>query len=216
MNNDMINKIIHKYNIPVANVFTISLPTYAELGTNYIANPTVNWNIQNSQNVLINNSLNKHITLLDVTNGNTVLVTSDLVTYSSNVAIMNTTVIASRQFRLQFTDIKNNVINKDIIIYGVDPIYFGTSLLASLTANDVITLQKYLNTTWKTNYNYVAGGYKYFVIPVSTGIPSMFKDFATGFQVAMEAPIAITISGISYNLYRTTNILNSSITITVS
>ena len=212
----MINKIIHKYNIPTANVFTIGLPTYAELGTNYTANPAVNWNIQNSQNVLISSPLNKHINLLDVTNGNTVLVTSDLVTYSANVAILNTTVIASRQFRLQFTDIKNNVINKDITVYGVIPIYFGTSLLSSLTASDVIALQKYLNTTWKTNYNYVAGGYKYFAIPSATGIPSMFKDLATGFQIAMEAPIAITISGISYNLYRTTNILNSTITITVS
>lgn len=144
------------------------------------------------------------------------LVTSDLVTYSANVAIINTTVVGSRLFRLQFTDIKNNVINKDITLYGVVLIYFGNSLLSSLTANDVITLQKYLNTTWKTNYNYVAGGYKYYAIPASTGIPTMFKDLATGFQVAMEAPVAINISGISYNVYRTSNILNSSITITVS
>lgn len=214
--NDMINKIIHKYNIPVANVFTIGLPTFAELGTNYDVSPLVTWNIQNSQNVLISTPLDKHIKLLDVTNGNTSLVTSDLVTYSANVAIINTNVIVSRLFRLQFTDIKNNVINKDITIYGVNPIYFGTGLLTSLTASDVIALQKYLNTTWKTNYNYVAGGYKYFIIPVSTGVPTMFKDLATGFQVAMESPVAITISGISYNVYRTSNILNSSITITVS
>lgn len=213
---NMLDKIIYKYNIPIISNFITSIPTFAEINGNYTNPISFSWTIQNIENVLIDNNNNKHITILDVNNGNTVIVTTDTFNGTTFMYISNTNILSTRLFRLQFYDIKGTLISKDITVNGVKPIYFGANIKTTLIDTDIYALEKRLHTTWKTDYNYIAGGYKYFIIPVSTGTPTLFKDANTGFQIAMENPVSITLSHGAYNIYRTTNILNSAITITIS
>lgn len=211
----MINKFIHMYNAPVISTFVTNIPINSELGGN-ITNPvTFTWNIANPQNVLIDTVLNKHITIADMSNGNTILHTTDLTNGTVSITLSPVAIGVTRQFNMTLFDIKGNMIIKSIILNGLKPIYFGCSVNPTIDNAGVYALQKYLNPTWKTNYSFVASGYKYIAIPTSTGTPSMFVDLDTGFQVAMNAPTIITLAQGTYNLYRSANILNSAIIITV-
>lgn len=97
--------------------------------------------------------------------------------------------------------------------------YWGNSALTTLTSNDVINLSDNQNSnTGLGNYYFAAGGgYKHICVEVSLPQPTEFIDNATQLPVAMETPVvvAVTNNGVTanYNDYRTTNIINSELTI---
>ena len=211
----MIHDIIHKYYKPVA-TFLCGIPTYNELGSQFPTETLFTWIYQNSQNILIDAVSGMHIEILDSTNGGAILFTTDNANSSELVALQNLTIPQVQVFRLQCYDIKGNLITKDITIYGVNPIYYGASNLESLADTDILLMIKTLINNWKTTYPIADSGYKYINIPVSTGTPVAFKDADTGFAIDMQSPIVITVNGIDYNSYRSTNILHSSVNIIVS
>lgn len=71
-------------------------------------------------------------------------------------------------------------------------------------------------------YSFAAGAtYKYFAWPTTYGIPTSFKDAATGFNVPMEASYVVNLTNAfgdaqNYNVFRTTNIIGAAIDIIVA
>jgi hypothetical protein len=117
--------------------------------------------------------------------------------------------------------------------------FFGKSSLVDVSSDNNISiilteLNSQLSTTILGSYNLPSGGYKYFSWQVSLGIPSLFRDFNTNLAVSMADQSdgynfqvgsyhaikynLINQFGVStdYYLFRSKNILGSSITIVVS
>jgi hypothetical protein len=100
--------------------------------------------------------------------------------------------------------------------------YYGNSTDNILDESDVLLLQQSeLTDTFTKTYSLDATGYKYICYPVSFGTATNFKDISTGFMIPFEPAYAIDITngyGIltSYNIHRSTNIMGSSLQITVS
>lgn len=98
-------------------------------------------------------------------------------------------------------------------------VYYGNSISSTLNAAGVKALTKALRSSSIGNYTISgASGYKVVAIPKSMTQPSGFKDSATGFAVAMQAPVEVTIvndEGVSVvmNVYVSTNSFSNAITI---
>jgi hypothetical protein len=117
--------------------------------------------------------------------------------------------------------------------------YYGTATTPELTSTQVLALASngLMSSSYGT-YTFAAGGYKYFVWPVSFTQPTAttgFKDTSNGLPMAMctttddsnytgtangwnYLPLTFTVNGVSipFAIYRTQNVLSSAYTIQVS
>lgn len=100
--------------------------------------------------------------------------------------------------------------------------HYGVSANSSLTDSQILSLSDGgLVSGFAGTYTFIAGGYKYICYPTAFGLINTAIDQNTGFSVALNAPSIINITngyGISvdYYVYRTTNIISTTITIVVS
>jgi hypothetical protein len=108
-------------------------------------------------------------------------------------------------------DIQNN--NPPVI---TGQIYYGRSDLTALTEAQILALGTANQTTFQGTFSYVAspGTYIYFACPTSFGIPSRFDNLSSPFDVIMDSsyPITMSISGVSYRIWRSANQLGGAIT----
>ena len=102
--------------------------------------------------------------------------------------------------------------------------YFGASGATAVTATEILAMQKRFQDGFTGSYAFPGGGYKWICYPKSFGNANTtkFKDVASGFGVAIDpnSPITVAVTNsfgvtIDYLCYRTMNILNGSITISV-
>jgi len=143
---------------------------------------------------------------------------------------------AVETFTISATNTNSEVFNFNHNIYWRYAIYYGESTRADIGESP--TTEKYIDgediggsaTPLRVknlsngptgDYVFDTGGYKYICYPAFMGEPSSFIDISTGLNVPFEDVRVLGITnefGVlkDYNIYRSTNIINSSITIRIA
>jgi hypothetical protein len=161
-----------------------------------------------------------------MTNDGTEIITIPSVTKTS---------YASQTWTAYATTIKNVTISRNFSVTWYNRAYYGPSVLTALTASDITGLTNTsLTTTSLGTRSYVGGGYKYLCIPTALSNPSLFRDASTNLTVAMAGisdgytilnngyyvqQVVVTNAygvNITYDVYRTKNILGGPISIIAS
>lgn len=186
--------------------FTITNPTTAlEVGAT-LASLGISWAINNATtgNVRdITNSVDIHT--INTSSG-TATITGLSITKSTPL---------SNSFQLQVGSVNSTTRT----VSWQWAMYYGNSANTTLTAEQAKALTKQLRSSAVGNYAIAdATGYKHILIPKSITQPSGFKDSGTGFAVAMQAAVEVTITNdqgveVVMNDYRTTNSFGGAITI---
>lgn len=108
---------------------------------------------------------------------------------------------------------ENPTINPSTNMYRV---YYGTSSLTTLTEVEALTFNYLDKVSYLGNYSFSSSNYKYFCIHSSFGsYPNGFIDIGTGLSVVMSPVYTIYINGDLYFIYRSLNIIGSSLIIEV-
>jgi hypothetical protein len=153
------------------------------------------------------------------------------------ITISNVTKTAagSQTWTAYATTSKNVTIARNFSVTWYNRRYYGTSALTALTASDItgLTNSNLVSTSLGT-YAYAGGGYKYLCIPTAVNNPSLYRDASTNLTVAMAGPsdgytilnngyyvqqVVVTNAygvNITYDVYRTKNILGGAINIIAS
>lgn len=218
------------------NTFSISgQATTLEVGQSIAAgNKTFVWTTSNPGGVAVNTVKIKQTTAPASTlasglanDGNQII----------NFASAITKVVAtSHTWRIEATRTNSSTMFKNYSVSWRWRLFYGTNANTSLTEANIEALtNNNLDTVFAGTYTFVAGNYKYFAFPSAFGVVGLFKDADTQLAVAMAGPaegytttsgnglyyqvVSVTNAhGVThnYNVYRTRNILNGAITITVS
>lgn len=170
-------------------------------------------------------SANININTIKITSNTTTLVdlsaNDGTETIDIGADIIKTTA-TSHNFNIYGVDKENNSFSKLYTVSWRWKIYYGSSSLTVLNGLQVASLQgNVLGTSRASTYSTTANDYKWICYPSSFGLATKFEDTATGFGVAMEAPLTISVTnafGVAtdYFCYRTTNSMASALNIKVS
>jgi hypothetical protein len=221
---DMFNALLYPYQIPQFTSFSISgqlqileigqftLPVAPETSVTFI------WSTNNQVNISPNT-----IGILDITGSLTLAtnIANDGIESIPYTSITKNSATA-HTFRATMRDTNNTLRTRDYVINWRHRIHWGTSNNPTLNASQILTLaSSSLEASAMRTYSLGAGGYKYICIPQPMAQPTQFKDASTGFSVSMESPFQIVVTNafgvqIPYSVYRTTNMLGSSINIIAS
>jgi len=184
------------------------------------------------------------IKIYNVTGGNTIIssptsgMTNDGV---EAISISNIQKVsqASHQWSIYGTRTNNSTFNSSFSVVWYWRRMFGVSTATTITTSSGVNAfsgSGALTTTMAGTYSFVGAGYKYFFIPSTFSHPTLFRDQNTQLAVSMAtASDDSFFSGTSgsysygtvpvtnqfgitlnYRVYRTRNLLNGNITITVS
>jgi hypothetical protein len=105
-----------------------------------------------------------------------------------------------------------------IPVVGGSTIYYGNSATGSLDAAGIAALGSRVAATFAGIYTFASSGgtYKYIAYPTNLGLALSFIDTNTGLPVAMSTMYTVIINYITYNVYRTYNLMGGALSITVS
>jgi len=218
---DALDLILYPYAAPAFTAFALSGYSTMEVGAEIPAGAqTFTWATSNSDNVTadslsISNTTDA-ITLADGTaNDGTETVTFPAAVTRSDAGY--------KQFQIAGTNSASEQFSRTLNVNWYWRIYYGESEDTSLdTEVEIEALRaSLLAASASRTYSFLGGGYKWLAYPVSMGLKTTFTDPATGFPVAMEVPITVSLTnqyGITANYYvhRTYNPLGSDIQIAVS
>jgi hypothetical protein len=131
---------------------------------------------------------------------------------------------ATNVFQIRATNTLLALFTRDLSIYWRWRSYWGPSANAGplIEAQVEALASSGLIAGFAGTYSFAAGAtYKYFAWPATYGVPTSFKDAATGFNVPMEAPYVVNLTNAygdaqNYNVFRTTNIIGAAIDIIVA
>lgn len=223
---NILDKMFTTYQVPSFTAFTINTNLTLEVGVALMGYKTFNWGTTNSNNVKPNS-----ISLFDVTNNN--LLVSGLTNNGSTLYNFSTPITKTTKtnniFKIEATNTNNNLFSRTLDINWQMKIYYGSSTVTDFTNNGSDVLINFdsgsqLRSTALGNYTFSAlpNSYKYIFVPNGNGYsqPTVFKDLATGFGIALADvySVIININGNDYEyfVYRTFNQLNSALTIVAS
>lgn len=231
---EMFDFLLYPYATPTFSSFSISgQSSPVEVGTTISGTKTFSWATTNSSNVSANT-----ITIRDVgnsTNLGTGLANDGMQSLPLMASIQKTSQ-SSHTWRITGYDSQGDSFTRDSIVYWYWKIYYGTSSSTTLTTGQITGLtSSVLGIDSDRTYSFAASNYKYIAVPnLSQFDITTIKDSSTGFNVAMADAsdgYALTLNGInyttvtvtnifgvplSYRLYRTKNILSSTIDIIVT
>lgn len=236
---DVLESILVPYISPSFTSFAIGQSTPVEVGVILNNNQSFSFSFSNIGNVQSNS-----LQILDVTAGNLVLGTFPISPSPVSVAIgtgITFTSPGSYSWRGRATNTQATLFTSVVsTVNWYWRLYYGTSVNQILAEADIESLVNNLLTgTIIRTYSFAGGGYKYFCWADSLGSPTIFtgfKDTQTNLSVSMAdssdnaaysnvqngwsyALVSVTnAQGIAtnYRVYRTKNILGSSINIQVS
>jgi len=211
---------------PAFTSFSIQgLPSVLEVGDKILAGPrTFSW----SYNAYKKVTLKPDTTKIEDVSGS-VVYASDISNTSPTTkdipADISRTTIGGNTWKISTQTSLNNVISSNFSVNWKAYSFFGISNSQVLSATEILALSnKRFQDGFVGNYTFPAGGYKWICYPKSFGNAnvSKFKDVGTGFGVAIDPASPITVSvtnsfGVTmdYLCYRTMNVLNGSITISI-
>jgi hypothetical protein len=236
---DILEDILVPYILPSFSSFSIGQVSPVEVGATLNNSQSFSFNFSQISNIQANS-----LEILDVTAGNIVLGTYSLSPSPVSVSIGSGITYNSPNsysWRGRATNTQSNTFLSNLTtVNWFWKLYYGTSTSTTLNETDIESLANNLLTNTKNRiYSFPGGGYKYFCWADSLGSPTEatgFKDTSTNLVVAMAdssdniafsninngwsyALVSVTnIYGITtnYRVYRTKNILGSSINIQVS
>lgn len=211
---ELFDALLYPFIAPAFTAFAIQgQSSTIEVGSSIAANRTFTWTTSTSANIESNS-----ISIIDVTAGNVVIASgladdgSEATTYG---AITKTTP-TTNQFKVQATDLESTVFSRTYTVTWQWMRYYGESSSSSLDEAGVEALRvSGLSSTAVGTYVFVGGGYKYIAFP---GTLTSFKDAETQLNVPFEDADVVSVTNtygqtVDYNVYRTTNIITSAITI---
>lgn len=234
----LFEEILIDYLLPTFSAFTISgLASVLEVGDSIPASKTFNWSTTNSSNIATNS-----IDIIDVTNANTVLVNDTANDGTETHAGSTVTKIlpSSHVFRITGVNTNAGSFQRDLTVPWQYRRFNGVSNNVVLTEAQIEALAtSSLNAGITGTYSFAAGGYKYICYEETLGSPTAvtgFKDTLTNLPVSMAdvsddaaysnvqngwyyALVSVTNAFAitkNYRVYRTKNILGSSLNIAVS
>jgi hypothetical protein len=218
---DCLDIILYPYQDPTFTNFDLFGFSTLEVGAAIPAgNLTFSWNTSNSENIIpdtisIRNSSDGITYVTDSSNDGleTVTIASDVQRVTSG----------AKTFTIYAKNTKDLNISRNYNVNWYWKVWYGESTNTSLdTEEEVESLRVgQLRSSVNGTYSFLGGGYKWIAYPTLMGLKSNFTDVATGFPVAMEVPITVSLTnayGITTNYYvhRTYNVLGGSINIAVS
>jgi len=218
---EVMNDISQEFLEPTFSSFSIGQPSPLEVGASYTGVKTFSWGTSNSANVAPNTIL-----IRDVTNA--VVLGSALTNDGSEdldvLGPIVKTTSTSHLYRIEGEDTQGGTFQINTSVVWQWRRYYGKDASAGpLNETQVEALPNNgLASGFSGNYSFPAGaGYANFAFPVAWGTATTFKDTSTNLDVAMEPLYTIMITnaeGITqtYNIHRSTNLLNGAITIGVS
>ena len=216
----MFDGLLYPYQYPAFSSFSISgQSSPIEVGTEITGVETFIWGTTHPTNIQANS-----INIYDITGSSTLftgLVNDGSEPYDFTPPIVYNSQ-ASNQWRIEGTNTKSQTFIRNYTVSWQWRIYWGTSPNTSLTESEIEALaDDRLDTNVPGNYSFAAGDYKYFAWPSLFNQPASFKDQATSLDVPMESPDIVSVTNVNgittnYSVYRTTNIIGSSITIVVA
>ncbi len=217
---DALDTILYPYVAPAFTSFSLSGYSTLEVGDEIpTGSQTFTFNCSQDGNVQANS--------IDFEN------VSDSVTYATGTANDNTetvtfaqnvirTTAGSKTFRVTGQNTQNNAFSRNYNVNWRFRVFYGESADTSLTEAQIEALRaNLLTSSANRTYSFLGGDYKYMCWPTSFSQPTQFKDANTGFAVAMESPVTVSVTnpfGVTqdYYVYRTTNTLAGAIDIEVS
>jgi len=220
-------------NVPISNVLDMLIYQYAypiialtaptnrilEVGESVSGVMPVTWAIQNKQNVKAGGYKMIYMpSSTEVFTESDINATSGTFTHPATVRNTGSTVDV---FKFYLTDTKNTERSFIVRYTWNHRIYYGESVSPSLNEAAVKALRvsglfgSFLGK-WQTN----AGGYKYICVPADMGVPTRFRDVATGLLVPFNDPVSVQVTNqygvnIQYNILRTVNILGGAVNIEI-
>ena len=216
---DALDKVLYPFVKPTFTTFSLTGQlTSLEVGQSITGGSrTFTWGTSTSENVATDS--------IRITSGGTTILdnsTNDgTETFDIGDDITKTT-NTTHYFYVYGTDTQTNSFNRIYAVYWKWRFYFGSSPLETLTETDVKALgNDFLYTSRSYTYNTPTNNYKWICYPAVFGTAVKFEDTSTGFGVAMETPISLSITNTygattNYLCYRTTNSMAGSISIKVS
>lgn len=215
---DALDKVLYPFVKPTFSSFTMSnQSTSLEVGESINGtNRTFIWSTTKPENITPN-------TIKITSGGVTILDNASndgSETFNLGADIVKTT-NTTHFFYINGIDTQGNSFNRVFSVYWKWKFYYGSSPLTVLSETDVKTLSSILYTTRSYTYSTPANNYKWICYPSTFGLATKFEDTSTGFGVAMESPLTISVTngfGVAtdYLCYRTTNSMAGSVNIKVS
>lgn len=216
------------YIAPTFSSFSISTqPTTLEAGQTIAGGiRPFSWSTTTPNNLTPND-----IDIIDITGGSTVLASGLANDGTENVDIGTSKQLLASQtytFQIKSGQLQGGDIARNFTVVAYWAVYFGNSLLTTLTESDVEALTtKELRGNFNKTYSLPATGYKWICYPTTYGTATTFFDTGAQQNVAMndfgggltyEIVSLTNLYGqtVDYKCHRTLNPLSSSINIAVS
>jgi hypothetical protein len=215
---EMWDMLLYPYMQPMFTTLSLTdVSTMVEVGYTIGEVKNFTWTTTFSENIKPNS-----ISIKDTTN-NVILIENYANTGSwsiSNSALIKTEA-TSHTYTIFALNSNETQLFKNLVINWCWRLYYGESTATILNETDIKNLREsQISNNAKGSFAYSTGGYKYFICPVAYNQPINFIDSETTFNVPFELPYIVSITndlGITtdYNVYRSVNILNSSLTINI-
>lgn len=215
---EIIDLLIHPYQAPAFSAFGLSGVGVLEIGAPIPTPVNFTWATTNGANVGANSVVISE-------NGGTVFASgiANDGTESVDVGPVTLSGIGSKTYKIEATNSKGTIFSRTATVNWQGRIFYGESILTALDETGVKALRtSKLGSNKAGTYAFNEGGYKYIAYPNSLGDFATFKDVATNMDVVLDTAgydlVDLTINGVvvSYRVYRTENILNGTITVSIS
>jgi len=215
---EMWDRLLYPYQHPGFDSFTFGWVSIIEVGSSTPANPTATWSTSEPTNIEVNSIfirdefLGANIATGLANDGTEVLTLTSKTrptpgTYTFSINGINTTA---------------EPFSRDLTVDWKYKVYYGASASSALNSAAIVGLDlSELSDTFESTYNLGAGNYKYICYPTSFGTAVKFLDVNTGFAIPFEAPVVVSVSNsfgvtANYNVHRSTNMMGSTLEISVS
>ncbi len=182
-----------------------------------ISNPSMSWSYSNSQYISPNTLT------LKITDGNIELFSNNSTTTTNYIYSSNLTKYTpgSITFQISAEGLYISNLTRNITFSWKNYIFYGENINGDINSDDIRSLRvkEFLDNKKTGNILYNAGGYKYMCIPSAFNGYIKWIDPSTNFEIpyiVLDKQVSCNGVLIPYKIYRTSNILNSSITINMS
>ncbi|HEG8097796.1 hypothetical protein C3I27_03340 [Campylobacter jejuni] len=210
---DMMTMIFYPYQKPTFTQFSTPKTNFV-LGESTGTSIQFTWNTNNQKNIKAG-SVN--ISVDGKTVGSSLAVQG---TQSFNISELKLTSQGSKRFTIAMKDIKDSNITRTLDLTWLNAIFYGCNSSETIDEVGIKAMTRLNANSLGRNYQYPTGGYKYIAYPATWPDIASSKDPSTNFDVPLTKLVNVNVTnehGVSqdYKVYRSHNLLNGSITITI-
>lgn len=219
---DFIEAAYYAYINPAFTSFAITGVSTQEVGQKIVGNQTFTWAISTVGNVQAN-SINIYDTILPQTLVSAHSVTSP-VTFDFNTLPgggVELDVPGTYTWQIEGINTQLATFTRNLNISWMWRVHSGMNVNTTLTNAQILALaNSSLTTVFPPQVTFAGGGYFWYWVPSTFVQPTIFKNHATGFAIAMETAVTQTVTNAfsidqSYKGYRSTESLVNALTVDV-